>query len=742
MLINLLASLVLLLNYTILHAQSDEVTVIDTQHYSSVFGEIRNYRIFLPPGYHQHSEKKYPVIYYYHGWSQRYFGETYNKYAGIDQGEDNQGDNIRNFVASHEVIVVKPDGYNRSPQEDYYLRPYNVSPVETSRQFPLYFPELIKHVDGSYRTMADRNHRGISGLSMGGFMTFWIAGKYPHLVSAAGNFCGSPEFYVGPKDFPVEFKHADMYHNYGGVAVRLHYGDQDFIRGYHQDLNRTWTQTMDNYQFEIFEAEHTPCGLSEMFQFMLDTFEDPPASPIRWHHIDAYPTFDVWDYQVKSNRNLPGFTVLKNVDKQGFQSVVREFLPDGPSMPEVQLSITTPPLYQPKTPYTITTINPLTNSTNTTVIHSDNQGRLKMSLDGGTNHIGINTNQAPNISLASYALSNVGWAQKNQPIKLSLNLLNKGTSAAKNVTVSLIPTRKTTSVKTPKVTVTDIPAGEVVVISDPFTFEVEDDSTLDIVQFKLLMQTDHDQQWEEFLEIPVHRRAPLIQDFVVADGREFMVATAGDDTTSMMLGHGNGDGVVNPGESFVILVPHNGVFYRTQLYFNDRNLNPGNHHRRESDNWSSYDHVGGSAKYSIPLVASDCPAGSNIKLLAEYWLPNYPYHIIKKGELSITVEGHDQTPPVIRWVDFGADNTLQVKLFDGDKIASVQARLVNEKEPDQVFEFSLNHQETSDDNVAGDQFFSYQIPEQGFGLYKIQIIASDASGNRTAKNWPGSLVVR
>ena len=284
--------------------------------------------------------------------------------------------------------------------------------------------------------------------------------------------------------------------------------------------------------------------------------------------------------------------------------------------------------------------------------------------------------------------------------------------------------------------------GKTVTISEPFTFEVADDSTLDVAQFKLQLQAGQEYQWEEFLEIPVHREVSIIEDFVIADGSEFRVATAGDDTTSMILGHGNGDGIANPGESFVVLIPHNGIYYRTQLYFNDTNLNPKGINIRKSDTWGSYDHVGGSAKYSVPLVASDCPPGSSIELLAEYWLPDYPYHIIRKGKISITVIGHDQTPPVIRWVDLRADNTLQVKLHDGDAIESVKVRLVNEKETDQVKEFSLNDQGTSGDGVAGDQVFSYQIPQTQFGLYKIQITASDHSGNGTVNNWPGSFVVR
>ena len=74
------------------------VTIIDSSHYSHVFGEIRNYRIFLPPDYFDRPEKRYPVIYYYHGWSQRYFGDTSHDALGVDKGSDNHGDNIENFV--------------------------------------------------------------------------------------------------------------------------------------------------------------------------------------------------------------------------------------------------------------------------------------------------------------------------------------------------------------------------------------------------------------------------------------------------------------------------------------------------------------------------------------------------------------------------------------------------------------------------------------------------------------------
>ena len=106
-------SLLLLFSFPTNAQHADSVTIIDSRHYSNVFGEIRNYRIFLPPGYFDNPQKKYPVIYFLHGWSQRYFGDGGQKFDEFDKGDDNKGDNIANFVSTHPVIVVKSDGYNR-----------------------------------------------------------------------------------------------------------------------------------------------------------------------------------------------------------------------------------------------------------------------------------------------------------------------------------------------------------------------------------------------------------------------------------------------------------------------------------------------------------------------------------------------------------------------------------------------------------------------------------------------------
>jgi hypothetical protein len=718
---------------------SQDITIFDKTHYSSVFGEIRNYRIFLPKGYDENTSKRYPVIYFYHGWSQRYFGSINDFKA--DEGESNDGDNIANFVAAHEVIVVKPDGYNRSQDEEYYLRPYNIGPVESSRQFPLYFPELVKYIDSNYKTIADRNHRAISGLSMGGFMTFWIAGKYPHLVSAAGNFCGSTEFIAGPKDFPVEYRHQEMYKNYDGINVRLNYGDQDFIRAYHRDMNKVWTQVMDNYEFKIYRAEHSTCGLGEMFEFLLNTFKNPIAKPAKWNHIDVYPSFDVWDYQVNSNRNIPGFTILENVDNRGFRSSVRSFLPIGELMPFVKLSVITPPIYEKNQIYRICDINPETGKSSNYQLKSNNEGQLIINLDGGPHEIGINKEiDAPNISIASFTVENMNWATHNKEIKLSVNILNKGASLAGNVTASIEPTRKSAVVLISNSDFGDLDKGKIKSSKTPFTFLVNNDS-IEIERFKLTIKDISGNEWNEFIDLPIRIEGPELTDFVIADGKEFAVASAGNDTATLYLGHGNGDGIANPGESLVFLAEENGKYYRTFLYSTDPYINPNGIHIRESDNWTSYDHVGASAKYSVPVLSSGCPQNHTIQFFAEYWLPEYPNHIIKRGLIKVNVKGKDETSPELQWVKISGDNTISTKIYDGGLIKSVKAKLHLKDDPEKFFEIELTDDEKNGDNSKAGFVFSRKIQEKGFGLYKVEIEAVDESGNKIKEQWPEILVV-
>ena len=732
----LIYSLLLLLPlaFNVLPLHAGDVIIIDSRHYSNVFGEMRNYRIFLPPDYNENPQKRYPVIYFLHGWSQRYFGIGPIYSDPYEEGTDNKGDNIANFVSTHDVIVVKSDGYNKDPEEEYYLRPYNIGTrkqVETYRQFPVYYPELVNYIDATYKTIPDREHRAISGLSMGGFMTYWIGGKYPQLFSAAGNFCGSTEFFVGPRTFPVEYHHKYMFKNYGGMNVRLNYGDQDFIRSYHEDVNRVWTQVMDNYDFKIYNAAHSTCGLGEMFGFLLNTFNNPPAKPLKWAHIDVYPEFTVWDYNINTDRNVPGFTVLENVDKRGFRCSVREFLPDGELLPFVNVMVTTPPIYDANQLYTVNDLDSRTLKSVRNAIMSDNTGRLKIKVDGSLHEIGINRmKDKPNICLASFKIENMAWATTGKEVILSIRLLNKGGAAGKNIKATLSATRNTTDIGKNSSYFGNIGIDEIQDGIDKFKFIIKTDS-IEIVQFRLTIQDDLKNEWNEFFEIPVRRDLAEITDFVISDGRKFTVSRSGNDTETAVFGTGNGDGVANPGESIVILVKDHGTLRRTDLICSDKYVNPFGLNRRKSDEWFEYDYVGASNKYSVPLIASDCPEDHTLEFFAEYWLPDYPCHFIKQGKIKIQVKGKDTTPPELHWVQIPGDNILMAKLSDGSKIKNVKAKLILriKDEPEKSFYVELNDNGLNGDLSANDNVFSVKLARQNLGFYRILVEATDSYGN-------------
>src|SRR5216117_3753623 len=87
--------------------------VEDHTHLSQVMRGRRVYRVYLPPAYPA-SQKRYPVIYWFHG----YEPESQERAA-----------EFASFVAAHDTILV------------------DSGPVETTGSFPLYFPELVRLID-------------------------------------------------------------------------------------------------------------------------------------------------------------------------------------------------------------------------------------------------------------------------------------------------------------------------------------------------------------------------------------------------------------------------------------------------------------------------------------------------------------------------------------------------------------------------------------------------------------------
>ena len=274
----------------------------------------------------------------------------------------------------------------------------------------------------------------------------------------------------------------------------------------------------------------------------------------------------------------------------------------------------------------------------------------------------------------------------------------------------------------------------------PFTFIVQSDR-IEMERFELIIRDENSNKWSDFIDVPLRADQPEIKDFEIADGSIFEVAEAGDDTATVFLGAGNGDGIANPGESIVILIKDQDRYWRTYLHTSDKYVNQSGINIRVSDNWGSYDHVGGSAKYSVPVISSDCPENHMIDFFAEYWLPDYPNHIIKRGKVKIKVNGTDATPPTVQWVKGSGDNVIEAKVYDGGKIQYVKAKLISRDKPEKLLKIELKDDGKEGDRAEGDNVYSQKIPEQKFGLYSVEIEALDSFGNRKVEKRSDAIVI-
>ena len=125
---------------------------------SEVLDAERNYTVYLPAGYDIDKEKTYPVLYLLHGM------DGTNK-DWFDRGHVK--DVMDQLTASGEadaMIIVSPDagGSVREGKWNGYfdMRGWNYE--------EFFFTEFLPTIEKEYRIKADKQHRAIAGLSMGG----------------------------------------------------------------------------------------------------------------------------------------------------------------------------------------------------------------------------------------------------------------------------------------------------------------------------------------------------------------------------------------------------------------------------------------------------------------------------------------------------------------------------------------------------------------------------------------------
>lgn len=187
--------------------------------FSNALGLSKNYYVYLPEGYDTDTER-YPVAYFLRGHEFELFDPAAPGRIG--------GRNLRHvaddLIAAGQigkVIIVCPS----TASEDYdntvhscgvnMLKPTlrAAEGIGTGRFEDYFVQDLIPHIDATWRTIADREHRAIDGFSLGGYNSTMLSLRHPDLFISVGSYDGTIMWYnlddtrrpgAGPDD-PIWF---------------------------------------------------------------------------------------------------------------------------------------------------------------------------------------------------------------------------------------------------------------------------------------------------------------------------------------------------------------------------------------------------------------------------------------------------------------------------------------------------------------------------------------------------------
>ena len=173
-----------------------KITKIDTKFHSALLNQDRRIVIYLPPGYNDSPQRRYPVLYLLHG-----YGGCNDKITEWETwGLKDQAEALIVSGKIQPMIIVQPDGFMNDCQSSYF---FNHQPGMTDGKpwGDYIWGDVVSYVDQNYRTLARRESRAIGGFSLGGQGALSLAFLHPNVFAAVG--AHSPSFRGADGSIPV-----------------------------------------------------------------------------------------------------------------------------------------------------------------------------------------------------------------------------------------------------------------------------------------------------------------------------------------------------------------------------------------------------------------------------------------------------------------------------------------------------------------------------------------------------------
>lgn len=172
---------------------------------------VRRVPVYLPPSYDASPARRYPAVFVLTGFTGR--GRMLlNDNPWSPALPDRMDDLVARGLCG-EMILVMPDCFTRFGGSQY------LNSTATGRYEDHLIEELVPHVDRTYRTLADRAHRGVAGKSSGGYGTLVLGMRHPEVFGAMACHSGDVYFdYCYRGDIP---KFCVAVQDAGGIAAWL-----------------------------------------------------------------------------------------------------------------------------------------------------------------------------------------------------------------------------------------------------------------------------------------------------------------------------------------------------------------------------------------------------------------------------------------------------------------------------------------------------------------------------------------
>jgi S-formylglutathione hydrolase FrmB len=201
---------------------------------SSMQKEIRC--VVIKPNTYKKKRSQFPVVYLLHG-----YGGNYSDWVS-------RVAELKNQVDDYQHLIVCPDGG--------YSSWYWDSPIDSSIRYETHITaEVVPYIDAHYKTIANRQQRAITGLSMGGHGGLFLAWRHADIFGACGSMSGGVDINASRQQYDIgkrigdTLTHADNWKRYAVInvienkplaplAIMVDCGTEDFFYGINQQLHQ------------------------------------------------------------------------------------------------------------------------------------------------------------------------------------------------------------------------------------------------------------------------------------------------------------------------------------------------------------------------------------------------------------------------------------------------------------------------------------------------------------------------